>query len=187
MIWPVFLAALWLAVGLDLGLRDSVQFGPNSAPSLTLILVAFIAMWAPRLHAIYAAIIAGICLDLLGAQVVPGSTESATTLGPNALGFALGAFTVLTARAMVERANVLALPALTLIMALLANLVVVFCFAVKGVYDPAISFSAAPELVSRVASSLYTALAAIPIGLILMLLTRLFGFSPHAARRSRSW
>ncbi len=187
MIWPVFLAALWLAVGLDLGLRDALQFGPNAAPSLTLVLVAYIAMWAPRLHALYAAVFAGICLDLMGAQLAPGATISVITLGPNALGAALGAFTVLTARAMVERANVLALPAMTLALAALAHLVVVFCFAIKGLYDPAITFSAVPQLMSRAVSSVYTAVAAIPLGLILTPLARLFGFSQSSARRGRAW
>lgn len=187
MIWPVFLAALWLAVGLDLGLRDALQFGPNSAPSLTLILVAYVAMWAPRLHALYAAVLAGVCLDLLGAQVAPGSATSITTLGPTALGTTLGAFTVLTARAMVERGNVLALPAMTFVLCALAHLVVVFCFAIKGLYDPSISFDAVPELFSRFGSSLYTALAAIPVGLVMTPMARLFGFSQHSGRRGRAW
>jgi len=186
-IWPVFIAALWLAVGLELGLRDSIQFGPNSAPSLTLILVTYVALWAPRLHALYAALIAGVCLDLLGAQVAPEATASATTLGPTALGAALGAFTVLTARAMVERANVLALPAMALALCVLTNLVVVFCYAIKGLYDPAVAFNAMPELFDRLVSSLYTAVAAVPVGLVMTPLARLFGFSTSTGRRSRGW
>ncbi len=187
MIWPVFIALLWLAVGLDMGLRDSIQFGPNSAPSLTLILVTYVAMWAPRLHALYAALIAGVCLDLLGAQLAPGATASATTLGPTALGAALGAFTVLTARAMVERANVLALPAMVLVLCVLSHLVVVFCFAFKGLYDPSVAFEAVPELFSRLVSALYTAVAAVPVGLVMMPLARLFGFSTNTGRRGRGW
>ena len=187
MIWPVFLAAMWLAVGLDIGLRDFVQLGPNSAPSLTLILVAYTAMWAPRLHALYAAVVAGVCLDLQGGQVVPGAIDSTTTHGPTALGATLGAFTVLTARAMVERANVLALPAMTFALCVLTHLVIVFCFAFKGLYDPAIAFDAGSQLFTRFVSSLYTAVAAVPIGLVMTPMTRLFGFSQSSSRRARAW
>jgi len=187
MIWPVFLAVLWLAVGLDVGLRDYLQLGPNSAPSLTLILVAYVALWAPRLHAMYAALIAGVCLDVLGGQVVPGEIVSTTTLGPTALGAGLGAFTVLTARAMVERANVLALPAMTFALCVLAHLVIVFCFAFKGLYDPTIEFDAGAQLFSRFVSSLYTAVAAVPVGIVMTPMTRLFGFSQSSGRRGRAW
>jgi hypothetical protein len=184
-IWPVFLAALWLALGLDVGLRDALQLGASAAPSLTLILVAFIAMWAPRLHAIYAAILAGLCLDLMGARVAPGATEAVTTIGPFALGCALGAYAVLTARAMVERTNLLALPAMTVMLAALAHVVVVFCFTVREAYDPAVAFDAAPELAARGLSALYSGAVAIPIGVILTPLARVFGFHTHSGRRPR--
>jgi len=190
-IWPVFLAALWLAAGLDVGLREYLQIGPNAAPnaspSLTLILVAFVAMWAPRLHAVYAAIFAGVALDLLSAKVAPGSTSAVTTLGPHAVGAAFGAFTVLTCRAMLERSNLLALPLMAATLAVLTHLVVVFCFAVKGLYDPAISFAAGPELASRGLSSLYTGVAALPVSLVLRPSARLFGFSTQQSRRARVW
>jgi len=186
-IWPVFLAALWLALGLDVALREPLQLGPNAAPSLTMILVAFVAMWGPRLHAVYAAVCAGVALDLLSAKVAPGGTSAVTTLGPHALGATLGAFTVLTSRAMVERSNPLALPVMAATLTALTHLVVVFCYAVKGLYDPAISFSAGPELASRGVTALYTGLAALPVGLMLRPTARLFGFSGQHGRRVRVW
>lgn len=186
MIWPVFLAALWLALGLDVGLRDALQLGNSAAPSLTLILAAFIALWGPRMHAIYAAVLAGVCLDLMGARAAPGATEAVTTLGPTALGAALGAYAVLTARAMVERTNIFALPAMTVMLSALTHLVVVFCFSVREAYDPAVAFDALPELGARMLSALYSGAVAIPVGIILTPMARLFGFHPHHGRRSRA-
>lgn len=185
MIWPVFIAALWLALGLDVGLRDALQLGTSAAPSLTLILVSFVALWGPRMHAIYGAIVAGVCLDLMGARATPGATEAVTTVGPTALGAALGTYAVLTARAMVERTNILALPAMTVVLAALTHLVVVFCYSVRSGYDPAVSFEALPELGARGLSALYSGALAIPVGIVLTPMARLFGFHPHHGRRPR--
>lgn len=185
MIWPVFLAAVWLALGLDVGLRDALQFGSGAAPSLTLILVAYVALWAPKIHVIYAALVAGAALDLMGAKTAPGATEAVTTLGPTALGAALGAFTVQTARAMMERHNPLALPVMSVVLVALTHLVAVFCLSVRGAYDPALAFEAGPELVSRGVSALYTGVAAVPIGLMLMPISRVFGFQSHQGRWAR--
>jgi len=187
-IWPVYLAALWLMLGLDVGLRTQLQLGPSSAPSLTLVLVTFVAMWAPKIHALYAALIAGICLDLLGTHVAPGGTSAVSVVGPGALGAVLGALTVLTMRAMVERSNLFALPTLAVVQAALTGLVIVFCFSVRSVYDPSISFDAVPELLSRGLSALATGIAAIPLSLVLRPSGRLFGFSAHHhTRRQRAW
>ena len=187
MIWPVFLAALWLMLGLDMGLRGQLQLGPFAAPSLTLVLVTYVAMWAPKLHAIYAAMIAGICLDLLGTYLSPGSTQGITAVGPYALGTVLGAFTVITARAMVERDNLLALPTMSVVLAGLTHLVLVFCLSVRSVYDPMMTFESITELSWRGFSALATGIAAIPLFVVLRLCSRFFGFSPHYGRRLRHW
>jgi len=184
-IWPVFLAALWLALGLDVGLRDALQLGTSAAPSLTLILVAFVALWAPRLHAVYAAILAGLFLDLMGARAAPGAVDAVVTVGPFALGCALGAYAVLTARAMLERTNLFALPAMTVMLSALAHLLVVVCFTIREAYDPAVAFDAVPELAARGVSALYSGAVAIPLGVILTPFARVFGFQTHHGRRGR--
>ena len=60
----VFALVAWVFVGLEWGLRDSLQIGTlNIAPSFVLILATMVALWATPSAAIGSAVVLGLALD----------------------------------------------------------------------------------------------------------------------------
>ena len=175
--WVVFLLVAWVTMGLELGLRPSIQLGDSGmAPSFALILVAYIALAAPRQTALWAAMFIGVLLDLTSERLASSNLGTLTIVGPAALGCMLGASAVANVRAMVYRRNPLTMLVLATMMSVIAQIVIVACLAARSWWDPALAFHARPELAARIGSAAYTGVAALVVGPVLNFLTPLFGF-----------
>lgn len=153
-------------------------------PSFTGILVVFVALFAPRTPALWAAWLAGVLLDLAVAR------GEIILVGPHALGFVFGTYLVLQVRTMVFRQRILT-----------AALLTVLCLVASGVVEVAIltlrMWLAAPdgpsaavhpmmELGRRVGIAAYSGLLAVPVCWLLMQTAPLWGFE-HAIERRRAW
>lgn len=173
----VFLLVTWVTLGLELGLRPSIQLGSSGmAPSFALILVTYVALAAPRMTALWSAMFIGVMLDLTSERLGANGLSTLTIVGPYALGCMLGTSAIINLRSMVYRRNPLTMLVLASFMSVIVQIVVVACFAARSWWDPAIAFHARPELAARLGSAAYTGVAALLVGPVLNFLTPLFGF-----------
>ncbi len=108
--WLVAGLLSWLLLGMELGLRPELRLGRTDiAPSFIFCLVTFIAMAGPAASARWAALAAGLVMDVISGLPVKDSGAEAYLLGPHALGYLLGCQLVLTLRGVMIRHNPLAL------------------------------------------------------------------------------
>ncbi|MEL7474371.1 MAG: hypothetical protein AAGK04_13720 [Planctomycetota bacterium] len=181
--WFVFALFAWLAIGLEVGLKDVLQIGPGSvAPSFVLPLAVFVAMWAPSSVALWASFALGVLVDLTW-QVPRTDAGVATILGPYALGFTLAGWLVINMRGMVIRRNPATMAFLCLLASAVAQTVVVALYTIRSLYGDPVAWSPASELLSRVfAGSLYTALMGLLLSLGLFAATPIFQFQQNVKR-----
>lgn len=175
----------WIALGLEVGLRDAFMLGERDiAPHFTLILVTFVACWARKEHALSFALILGVLMDLLSS--VPLTTgDNATLIGPRALGYLAAAYTAYILRAWMYRRHALAVAFLSASAALVGGVLLVAVLRARAIYDPVLVSSAAAELGVQAGSALYTGLVAIPLAFVLGWVRPLFRF-PTQGRGSGS-
>lgn len=177
--WLVFAIAAWLTLGMELGLKDVLQLGPTGvAPSFAIPLAVFIALAAPARQALWACLLLGVGMDLTARVVaVPG-----VVVGPQALGFLLMGQLVLAARGLMIRRNPLSLVLLSVLGAMVASIVAVAIYTLRGmVYGPE-PFPAGEQLLVRILAALYTGVTAFVMSLVLLPTAGVFGF-PHEGHR----
>lgn len=184
--WIAFALAAWIALGAELGLKPALALGPTSiAPSFALILLAYVAMWAPPLTAYTAALLVGAVLDLTHPPATEGGLSSVVVIGPYALGCMGGAYAAVTARGVLIKQNPLSFAFLALVLTLVAHAVVITLLRIRASYDDLlVSFT--HEVGARLSSTVYTAVLALLVGPLLRLLIPLFGFpATHSSRTRR--
>lgn len=181
-----YLVLLWLFAGLDLGLSDALQVGSSGImPSLLLILVVFISLWATPGAAVGAALGVGLVLDLLIEQPA-GQGTNVVVLGPHALGNVLGAYVVLNIRALMMKRSMWSLPALCLLAGAVHHTAALGLLTLRSLYDVLIVDDAGGRLLEGLGSAGTSAAVAIVLGPILSRLRPLMGFrSEHAASGMR--
>ncbi len=181
--WPVFALLAWLLLGVQLGLVDAAHLDYTKiAPQVPIILVVFVALWAPLPHVLGAGITMGVLYDLLYVQQLRGGGD-VVVVGPFALGFALAAYTVVLTRALVFRRNILTVVVLTLVGTALAEIVATGLLAIRSLYDASLVYpNPLGKLGVGIARALYTALAAFAIAPLLGALRPVFGFPPLPGR-----
>jgi hypothetical protein len=185
--WIAFAVAAWLALGAELGLKPALALGQsNIAPSFAMILLAYIAMWAPPSVVYPAALIIGAVLDLTHPPVVMGGMTSVVVIGPYALGCLTGAYAAVTARGVLIKQNPLAFAFITLVLTLVAHAVVVTLLRVRASYDE-LMVGFTHEVGVRLWSALYTAALALLLGPLLRLLIPIFGFPASLSSRTRRY
>ena len=126
----IYAVALLFCVALDTSLLPVIAI-KGVAPMSTATLVVFVALFAPRGMALWAALVAGLLLDLS----LPAAAVGDQTLfvpGPYALGFAFGTQLVLLLRSMVFRRNPIAVGLLTTPFLVAVTLVWMTIWAVRG-------------------------------------------------------
>jgi rod shape-determining protein MreD len=177
--WLVYLLALWVLLGLEIGLKPSLALGPTGiAPSLVVPLVVFVAMHAPAVAALWAAAVAGLLLDLTFPVPLEGGGEVRIP-GPAALGLVLAAALVLNLRSMLIKRNPLTLAAAATVGAAVASVVVVALLTVRDLAGDPIVWRAGGELGRRLVSALATGVAGLVEALVLFPLAGAFGFTSH--------
>lgn len=181
--WPPVLVIGYLLLGLELGLRDGLKLGPTGmtggSPSVVLPFVVFVALHAPTGAALWTALLMGLSVDLTTQR----GSEAVVIAGPNALGFLLAAYFVLTIRGIMIRRNPWVLVLLSVLSSLLAGVVVVAIFAFRRVYHEGVDFAASEQLVQRFFASLLTAGTALIVAALLFPVSGVFGFvDPHLRR-----
>lgn len=176
MSWPAFILTAWVLFGLEIGLKQALGLGTwGVAPSFVVPLAVFISMGAPAGRAVWACLILGIGLDLTWSPPV-SSGPAPTIIGPYALGLALAGQLVLALRSMMIRRNPLTLAFLAFAGSGVMHLMVVAMFTARSLMGDPIVWNAGSQLLSRLGSSAYTALAAFVLALLLIPMSPLFGF-----------
>jgi len=184
--WFVFAFISWIAFGIERALLVYFDAGSGGVlPSMIIPLLVFVALHAPRTQTLWAAIILGVLSDLL-APMVHVDGGASTVIGPHALGYLLVCQFVFAIRGMVIRRNPLTLIFLSIVGSLIAQIVIVAVFTIRGFGDDPIVWSAGIELVQRSLSALYTGLGAIALAIVFFALEPAFGFhSPAPTRFAR--
>lgn len=182
--WLPFAFAAVLAAALDssdlMGLFTLRGLG-SLTPSLSAVLAVFVALFAPRTVALWAA----WCLGLL-ADICP--PHEAVTIGPFALGYVFGAYAVIQVRTLVFRRRILTMAVLTVISLVAVGVVSVGIGTLRSWYPGApaawADYRPLSELGRSVGIAIYSGLFAVPAGWLLMRTQPLWGFQ-HATDRRR--
>ena len=180
--WIVFAIVAWIALGMEVGLTGALQLGGGSGslfggevvPSFVLVLLVHIALWARLADVLRSAMVLGLALDLI--QVVPtGTSEDAIALGPMTLGCLAAGLLVHRVRSVLFRESPITLAWMTLGASGIVFGVSLLILALRAQYDDIQLGSFWSELGVRAASSLYSAVIALPMGLVLTRLTPWLG------------
>lgn len=190
--WPTFLIILYLALALEGSFAQALNMTSmgDITPSLVITLVVFVAMFAPRLTALWSCWLTGMLMDL--SIVFPGDI---VVVGPHALGYLLACLLILQIRSMVFRKRVLTFMLLTFVAMLMVSIVVVAVLTIQTLYlgdasGQVVYFAksgALSELLWRFGSAVYSAVLAAPLGWALVQTIPFWGFSTNLQSRSAGW
>lgn len=179
--WPVFAFFAFVFLVVDDGLRTLFAIG-YTRPSFLLILMVYVALWAPSSVGGWAAIILGLLTDLTSPIYGVGQTNDVALIGPASLGYLTGAYVTYQVRGMVFRDSSLAMGVLVAVSGAFVHLVIMAILTLRGLPwplgEPIHGWSAADQLVVRFFDLLYTAVLAVPVGYGLIRLKWLWGFAP---------
>ena len=171
-----YAVTLWVAFGLELGLRDALRLGSGAvAPSFVVPVVVWFALNAQQRPALWAAIIAGATLDLTAAMPRTDGGD-ALILGPRALGLVLAARLVIAIRGKLIRRNPITLGVVSGLAGAVTALVVVALFALRAAMGDPISWSIGGELGTRLLGAAYTAAVGFFVAFPLRWAEPAFGF-----------
>lgn len=186
---PLLVVVLaWLGMGLETGLKNTFAVHVGSvtgAPGFALPIVVLIALCAPPMATLWAALGIGLLLDL----TAPFNTTTSGNLflfGPGALGTVLGAQFVLLVRGMVIRRNPLTLVVLSMAAGIISAICTVALITVREfiLRDP-IVWAPTHELMDRLFSAILTGGSGLVLGVLLLPLTPMLGL-PAGQQRIRS-
>ncbi|MEM1183536.1 MAG: hypothetical protein AAGI53_00895 [Planctomycetota bacterium] len=157
MSWLGFAIALWVGLGLELGLRDALRLGAGPvAPSFVVPIVIWFALNASQKSALWAALIAGAMLDLTAAMPRTDGGD-ALILGPRALGLLSAAWLVIKIRPKLMRRRAFTLAFTSGLAGCVVAAVVVMLFGARAALGDPIQWSIGGELATRLLGAGYTA------------------------------
>lgn len=181
--WFVLLFVAWIGFGLETALLPIFDAGDSGVhPSVVLPLLVFVALYAPRKHALWCAIVLGVSMDLL-TPIKHYNGGPVTLIGPYALGYLLAAQFIFSVRGMVVRRNPLTIAVLSIFASLIAQILVVSIITVRALAGDNIAWKAGDALMDYMLSSLYTGAGAVFLSFIFFALTPAFGFHTAIATR----
>ncbi|MEM1166240.1 MAG: hypothetical protein AAGI30_08105 [Planctomycetota bacterium] len=173
--WLAFVLALWIVGGVDWGLRASLELQESGvAPSLIVVYVTFVCLYVEARWAWLVGVIGGLVIDLLR-DVGTGSDETVVVVGPAAIGGLLAASFVVNVRGLVYRKNVATIAVLSTVSGVLVHLTAAFALFLRSVYD--VVEAPAGQLPVALGSALYTGVAGVVLGVVLLAFRRMFGFA----------
>ena len=180
--WITFITVAWRALGLQLGF-DAFRLAPGDiSPSFVVPLIVYIGLSAPARHALWAALLLGLLIDLT--WLIPRTDGGeAIVIGPNALGALLATQLVLSIRGTVIRRHFLTLMILSIVVGSVIAAVVVPFMTVRVFYGDPIDFSPTGELVTRLLSAVVTGGTALAWALVVRLIEPGFQFQHERGMR----
>lgn len=177
--WVLLVLTAYAAVVLEAGLQPALAIG-TVAPSFVLVLAAYVGLKAPAAVVPWVFLALGLVQDLRE-PIGIGEGQTVALVGPMGLGYLAGAAAVLGLRGMVLRDSTLALVALAFVAGIFVQLVATALLTLRGLAivpaEPVVGWSAADALVGGFLELVYTAVAALPIGLLLIRSTKWWGFT----------
>ena len=181
--WFVLLFLAWVGFGLEMALAPVFDAGALGVhPSTMIPILVFVALYAPRKHVLWAAVALGLFRDLLS-PLTHENGGPVHLIGPYVLGSLLCVQFVLSVRGMVIRRNPLTIGALSILGAIVAEILVVALVTIRVVFGDHLVWDASDELVARLLSSLYTGVMGLVLSFIFFALTPAFGFHGAVATR----
>lgn len=187
--WGVFAIVALLVLAIDAGLSDVLRIESlwDVRPNFSSALAVFIALSAPRTAALWACFVIGLLLDLTIEHTAAGG-RSVYLVGPYALGLLAGGWLVIRGRTMVFRRRALTIGVMTMLCLLVAQVVIVVLLVLRsrswypgGAIDwPGTSVGI--ELLRRILIALYSGVAALPAGWLLVRTLSLWGFQTAVHR-----
>ncbi|MCC6661286.1 MAG: hypothetical protein IT437_10415 [Phycisphaerales bacterium] len=187
--WVVYAVAAWVVMGLEYSLKHaplSLTFGSVTlAPSFALVLMVWVALFAPPAQALWSALILGLLMDFIS-RLMLESGGTATLVGPMALAFLAGGRFVLASRWVMLRRNPVALGLMTVGAGFLVTIISAVPLAIHRVYGDPIFWHAWSYVLSGFGSAFYSGLLALPMALILNPASGAFGLDaarPAGPRR----
>ena len=181
--WFVFAFVTWILFGLELALIPILDAGNGSVhPSMIIPLMTFVALYAPRKQALWAAIALGLIMDLL-APMAQTDGGSVYILGPYALGYLFACHFILVIRGSLIRRNPMTMVIISIAASFIAQIVVIAIFTARNIGTNPLLWDAGDELVQRSFSSLYTGLSALALSIIFFALAPTFGFHSSVPTR----
>jgi cell shape-determining protein MreD len=186
--WPLPLLVGYLLLALEAPVREALHLGPSGgsggSPSLVVPFIVFVCLFASSGAAAWTALLLGLCTDL---STLRGD-EALVIIGPYSLGYLAIAGFILKVRPLVVRKNPVTIVVLSVLSDLLAAFIIVFILGLRrmlfwGSWSDGAAEPLLTELWHRSVGACYTALPALGLGLIFLLLTPWFGFNEAAGRR----
>jgi cell shape-determining protein MreD len=182
--WLAFSLALWVGLGLELGVRDALRLGTGPVgPSFVVPIVVYFALNASHRPALWGALIAGAMLDLT-ATMARTDGGDAVFLGPRALGLLLAARLVIAVRTKVIRKSPISMGIASGLAAAVMAVVVVIAFSLRSAIGDPIAWDWGGELTAHVCSGRSTPRSsAFFLAIPLRWVDPVFGFPADRARR----
>lgn len=186
-----FVVALWVLLGIEIGVKDVVTIrlpssGPGVSPSILVPFAMFLCLGAKPRVALIACLVIGVMIDLTFVMPLKAPTLQTTVLiGPYALGMGLGAQLALSMRDMLIVRNPLSIAFLSVCASMVMHIVIVAVLSVHRLYGDPIEFNTISELFQRMVASLYTGLVGFLLAYILYPLAPTLGLNlgPRSSRR----
>jgi len=187
--WAIFLIFAVLGIVFDAGFGDVFRIDGlwSIRPSLSAVLVVFVALSAPRTLALWACFVLGLLIDL-STQHTAGGNRIVYLVGPHTLGFLAAGWMVVRGRTMVFRRRPLTIGVMTLGCVLLAQAIVLAVLVLRsaGWYPGGVihwtDTTLGVEVFRRVLIAVYSGLFGIPAGWMLVRTIPLWGFQTGSHR-----
>ena len=177
--WTIFVIVASLILGFDEGLSSlfAIHTLGGVAPRMVITLALFISLFGTRTSALWACWFLGVASDLGPRGEWIGS--GLYLPGPAAIGLPLFCLLIMQLRGSVFRQRTVTIVVMTFMGSILVSLIGIAIILVRWI-APWIESSAPPTLLLRMghelATALYSALLAIPLGVCLLKLISIWGF-----------
>lgn len=187
--WPVFLVFAFVFIIIEMSLRELfvLRSVGHITPSFMIVLMVYVAMFAPRVTALWAAWLMGLLVDLTH-PLEQGAEQVGPLIGAHALGYVFACFLVLQFRALLFRRRALTLALMTMMAFAAASLVVVFVYAIHGWYpnDELVWAERRPsvELTRRLGIAVYSGVLALVLSRVLGWTLPTWGFRAGSQRQA---
>ena len=180
--WLIFALVAYLMLILESGFSSVTFLGDVS---FLLILLVYVGLMAPAPVVAWSSLVVGLLMDLR-----PGPVEH-IIIGPVALGCLVGTYALLQLRSFVFRQSIFTITVMVFAVGIFLQIIVVTLFSARGMQfitaEPIPGWNAADQLAGRFVDLIYTAIATVPVGFILLRFARIFSFPglTHAERKYR--